>query len=441
MIARRLKKKFLLAASCVALLFLVSGCAKLSRERSSEKQSTMPFANVGQPTIVSSKDADAAEPAVAAAPDGSAFVVWVEHRGKEADVMLKHFNGDGQPIGPSVRVNPQMRQATAWRGDPPTIAIAPDGTVHVGWTARVDSDSAHGTNVYLSASRDQGQSFFAPVKVNDDQKPAAHGLHSLAVAGNGAIYVAWLDERNVLPMPAKDMNMNSRSTGHHMESNRELFFSSSTDGGRSFSPNSRIGTDACPCCKTALAVANDGRLYVSWRRVLPGDYRHIAVSSSPDAGQTFSEPVIVSDDQWILKGCPVSGAALSTGKDGALSVLWYAGGEKDQHGIYWTESRDEGRTFSPRQLIAAGNAQGTPVFVHGANGDIGIWEAEEKGASELIAAPFGNSSRGVAAIIASHGELPAVAASPGRVFIAYVVKDDNRQSIRLISVAKEKLLI
>jgi hypothetical protein len=77
----------------------------------------------------------------------------------------------------------------------------------------------------------------------------------------------------------------------------------------------------------------------------------------------FSQPTIVSDDQWVLKGCQVSGSSLSATAEGKLRVLWYAAGEKPEHGVYSSESEDGGRTFSPRQLLAATNAHGTPVLL------------------------------------------------------------------------------
>src|ERR1043165_789638 len=130
------KQKFFLA--CCALLLLVSGCAQHTGQRSSDDAAAAPSAaNIGQPIRVSSADADAAEPATAAAPDGSVYVAWVEHRrNDEADVMLARFNDAGQMQGEPARVNPEAGRATAWRGDPPTVAASTDGVVYVGWTAR-----------------------------------------------------------------------------------------------------------------------------------------------------------------------------------------------------------------------------------------------------------------------------------------------------------------
>ena len=303
---------------------------------------------------------DGAEPSIAAAADGSVYVTWVAHRpGKEADVWLLRFDREGKPIGEGVRVNPAAGEATAWRGDPPDVAVAPDGTVYVAWTASA-AGADHATTLYLSASRDSGQSFGTPIKVNDDARDCVHGMHSLTVGVDGRVYLAWLDERDIEPQEADP----SKAPSHmHTESNRVVYFASSADGGRTFSPNRRVATEACPCCKTALAVAGDGRVYVGWRQVLPGDFRHIAVASSNDGGETFNAPTVVSDDRWELRGCPVSGPALAAGDGGAVRVLWYTAGEAGRPGLYSAESGDGGRTFAPRRSVTEGNLRGTPVLL------------------------------------------------------------------------------
>jgi BNR repeat-like domain len=422
------KQNFFLA--CCALLLLVSGCAQHTGQRPSDDAAAAPSAaNIGQPARVSSADADAAEPATAAAPDGSVYVAWVEHRrNDEADVMLARFNDAGQMQGEPARVNPEAGRATAWRGDPPTVAASTDGIVYVGWTARVEPSSANDDELYLSASRDGGRSFAAPVKVNDDQRPALHGMHSLAVAPDGRVYLAWLDERNVTQPRPSEM-----AEGHHMESNLELFTAYSTDGGRTFSPNRRVAADACPCCKTALAVGPDKRLYVSWRQVLPGDFRHIAVASSEDGGETYSQPVIVSDDRWQIAGCPVSGPALAVGADGALRVLWYSEGQAGEAGLYWSESVNGGRTFTPRRLLSSGRASGTPVLLTGGSiTSTAIWGTGSGSSARLMTAAFGGDARVTQSAGTMSGELPSSAKLGGSLFIAYITKSDGqRRSIWL----------
>ncbi|HEX2268032.1 MAG TPA: sialidase family protein, partial [Pyrinomonadaceae bacterium] len=215
--------------SVVVCSLFLSGC-----NHSTATEATT--ANVAAaPHKLSADGADAAEPTAAVASDGSFYVAWVNHEAKNADVMLARFDAHGKASGAPVRVNPQAGTATAWRGDQPSVAVAKNGSVYVVWTARVEANGKKGTDLYLSVSNDMGQTFAAPVKINDDKTPAAHGMHSLGVSGDGRIYVSWLDERNVhVPKPS------TKAEGHHMESNRELFIADSSDGGRTFSRNRRI---------------------------------------------------------------------------------------------------------------------------------------------------------------------------------------------------------
>lgn len=419
--------KLSLIMACVILSLLASGCARRAGQ-TSDAAAAQSATNSLQTVRVSSTDADAAEPVAMTAPDGSIYVAWVEHRqNNEADVMLARFNDAGQMQGAPARVNPSPGSATAWRGDPPTVVVASDGVVYVGWTARVEPASAHADDLYLSASRDGGRTFAAPVKVNDDEKPAVHGMHSLAVAPDGRVYLAWLDERSVAqPRPSEI------AEGHHMESNREVYAAYSSDGGKTFSHNLRVATDACPCCKTALAIGPDGRLYVGWRQVLPGDYRHIAVASSTDGGETFSPPVIVSDDRWQIAGCPVSGPALAVAAGGALRVIWYSEGQAGEAGLYWSESADGGHTFTPRRLLSGGPASGTPILLAGGGKtSTAIWGAAGGDAARLMTMTFDGDARPAPNTLAANSELPSAAAHEGKLFIAYISKSGGRRAVWL----------
>jgi hypothetical protein len=412
---------------CAALLIVLAGCARQTELVSHGARASVPSVNDGQPVRLSAADADGAEPTMAAGRDGSVYVAWVEHRPEQrADVMLARFDSTGQARGEVARVNAETGEATAWRGDPPTVAVAPDGSVYVGWTARVESSSGQADNLYLSASHDGGQTFAAAVKVNDDARPVVHGLHSLDVGADGRVYLAWLDERNVSqPQPT------AQAGGHHTEGNREVFMTSSTDGGRTFAPNVRVATDACPCCKTSLAAAPDGRLYVSWRQVLSDNYRHIAVASTTDGGRTFSPPVVVSDDRWQIAGCPVSGSALAGGADGTLRVLWFSAGDAGETGLYWAESRDGGRTFSQRQLFSNGQAYGTPVLLETEDRLTAVWGTSAGGSTRLMTGQLDGGGRVTTSAGAAGGELPAATASGGRLFISYTAKSGDHRAVWL----------
>jgi hypothetical protein len=399
---------------------------------------------------VSAPEIDAAEPGVAVAPDGSVYVVWVEHgAARAADVYLQKFSNEAQPAGEKVRINSPIGQATAWRGDAPTMAIGKDGAIYVGWTASVKTGKASGTDLYVSVSRDGGKTFAAPVKVNDDAEIASHGMHSLAVDGSGKIYVAWLDERNVKkPLQAKneaaetpDANEFEYIKAHHTptpeakqekeeaEPNSEIFYSVSRDGGKTFAPNKKISSEVCPCCKTSLLTTADGKVYASWRQVLAGDFRHIAVASTVDGGENFSAPAIVSDDQWQINACPVSGAALAIAENGALRVVWFTAGKAGNPGLYTAESKDGGKTFGARVLIDESTLSGAPIFLTGDDGKAGIvWESNGK---LFRAKPAANQNDKFEVAEIRDGATPSAALFKDKLFVAFNRKDGDKRGVWL----------
>lgn len=406
--------KQILGLGVLVVLVSLTACHRFAADASR--------ATAFQPVQISPPDVDAAEPVTASAPDGGFYITWVNHNANsQSDVMLARYDSDGATASSPVMVNQQAGVATAWRGDPPSIAVA-DKSVYVLWTARVEKDGRKGTDLYLSVSHDQGKTFASPVKVNDDKLPGAHGMHSLAVANDGKIYAAWLDERNIItPKPSK------HAGGHHMESNRELFIAYSSDGGKTFSANRKVAENACPCCKTALAVSPDGTLYAGWRQVLPGNFRHIAVASSTDGGASFSAPVIVSDDKWMLQGCPVSGPSLAADASGTLKVVWYAAGENAAPGLYFAETRDKGRTFSPRSLLMQETVKGTPALAGTSDRAVAIWQGAVGQQPETKAREIGGA--GAVVSVAANAELPSGVLSKGKLFVAYITKVGEKRSV------------
>jgi hypothetical protein len=357
-----------------ALIFLVVFCCILAGCAASPLPATV----VSAPIHISPDGVDAAEPAVAAAPDGGSYVAYVEHHGDAgADVYFQKLDEKGGAIGPRVRVSETSDIAKAWRGDPPTIAVSSDGCIYIGWTRKYTDANAKGNDLILSVSQNGGASFSTGVKVNDDTLPASHGMHSLATTVDGRIVMAWLDERNVKAAP-HDMSKMS-STMHHddAEPNSEVFSAVSTDGGKTFSPNQKLASEACPCCKTTLLAAADGTVYAAWRQVLEGDHRHIAVASSRDGGATFSKETMVSNDQWQIHACPVSGAALSSSEKGEVEVAWYTEGTAGPSGLYFAHSHDGGKTFSERKLISDAAKAGTPTLVQTTDGLTAIFAGKD----------------------------------------------------------------
>jgi hypothetical protein len=444
-----LSRKKIICLMLIAAFF--SGCSSLDKSDKSDQDlpGNKIVSNL-QTFEVSPASIDSSEPAIAAGKNGNIYAVWVEHRAnKEADVMFRQYDSNAQPLSEPVRVNPHAGAATAWRGDPPTVKAGNDGAIYVGWTAKAENAKGAANILYLSVSRDNGRTFESPVKVNDDTEPASHGMHSLAVDSSGRIYFAWLDERYLNSQKAHAGVYNNYNESrdqfyfenaafqkHHQvsseseaEPNAELYFAVSGDGGKTFSVNKRLAENVCPCCKTSLSAALDGRLYLAWRQVLDGEYRHIALASSNDGGKSFSSTVIVSDDQWQINACPVSGAALSLNSENALKIAWFTAGKAGKQGIYTSESKDFGKTFTPRSLVSENAVGGTPALLSGEKKNITIiWTENGKlyAAKQETADSNVYETRELAT-----GELPVAAQIGERVFIAYVENANGNRRVKM----------
>jgi BNR repeat-like domain len=184
----------------------------------------------------------------------------------------------------------------------------------------------------LSRSTDGGRSFLPSIKINDDDQVVLHSFDALHLGLDGMLHVSWVDSREGKKDPG-------------------TFHARSTDGGRSISGNMKLDENTCVCCRTALATAPDGTVYVAWRKIFPGEIRETVLARSEDGGKTFAEPVIVGNDQWVYPSCPHRPASIGVDVQGRVYVAWYTEGADETPAVYFTTSDDRGRTFSAKQMM------------------------------------------------------------------------------------------
>lgn len=133
----------------VLIVFLCSfiatsiGCSEKSLSSDTGRHAVIS----SSPIQISRPGMVASEPGIAAGPDGRLFVVWAEHDDDRADVFVRSIEPGEPNLREPVRVNPVLGQAKAWFGDPPTIKVGDDGTVYVGWTAKLDQAGAKGNDL------------------------------------------------------------------------------------------------------------------------------------------------------------------------------------------------------------------------------------------------------------------------------------------------------
>jgi hypothetical protein len=232
-------------------------------------------------------------------------------------------------------------------------------------------------------STDDGKTWQGPVRVNDTADSAREGLHAMASGADGSIWCVWLDLR---------------------DKKSEIYAAMSKDGGATWEPNKCIyrspDGSVCECCHPSVIVGRDS-VHVMFRNSLGGN-RDMYVTSSMDGGKSFSDARKLGSGTWTLDACPMDGGMLAAGPKGSVATVWR------RDGNVYTAAGD-GSPETPlgpgQQPWIAGTSQG-PVIVWtvGREGDL-LAQNPVSGKPQKLA----GAARDPMIASSSNGEGPVVA--------------------------------
>ena len=135
---------------------------------------------------------------------------------------------------------------------------------------------------------------------------AKEGFVAIGTGKGDEVYAAWLDLR----------------IGH----NNNLFGASSLDGGKTWSESRLIYRSPdgkiCPCCRPSLTADARGNVYVMFRNDLNGA-RDLYIARSRDGGKTFAPAQKLGTDTWKYDKCPMDGGAISLDPNGRIGTTWF----------------------------------------------------------------------------------------------------------------------
>ena len=390
----------------------------------------------GAPTNVAA--VGVSNPTVALQRDGSPLVAWVGQDGNVFVVRRDTLGAFGKPV----RANDIAGEAAPHEQAPAQVATGPDGSAYVIWQTRVPIAGRRfpASDLRVARSNDGGRTFAPARTVNDDGggTPSSHTFHDLHVDQAGTVFVSWIDGRATEGAKQGGGAREQRAPAGLLRAGPtallgpEIRVARSTDGGRSFSASVVVDRDACPCCRTSLARAPDGTLFVAWRKIFAGDVRDVVVARSTDGGLTFGAPVRVHDDGWVYPGCPHAGPSVAVDSAGVLHVVWYTGAT-DRAGLYLAASRDGGVTFGPPQALNRGVAPVSHArLAPSGAGVVVAWEDRTKPGGRVALSRCGpDGVLRFAGLLAGEGRSPSIAAAGGAPAVAWLAGDTVRVALGL----------
>jgi hypothetical protein len=293
------------------------------------------------------------------APDGRLFAVWTEDdetpwpQGKSPAAGHPVMSGDrapspmrnaflswsadnGKSWSPPKKVN-RATEAVQSEENGPKVAFDGASRAFVVWSIPGAKGDKTRANIRFAMERENGE--FSAARTLNEVKDAAR-FPVIEPFPDGNFLVAWIDRRIDNPHP------------------RRLYLMKVGADGTPLTKNYQAGEGLCECCKLGVAFADGGnKVYVVDRQVDGDKVRNHVLRTSVDGGATFGPPVEISDDGWQIPSCPHSGPSIGRDTRGWLHVSWFTLGRSEQEaGVYYSVSKDDGKSFAARRLVEANTA-------------------------------------------------------------------------------------
>ena len=281
------------------------------------------------------------DPTVAINEQGFVAVAWADQSQK--DIFFQIYAPDGKKrLKEPVNVSRSPR-IFSWL---PRMLIEDQRVFHTStdaievyilWQEIVFSGGSHGGEIFFVRSTDGGKTFSAPLNLSNDIAGSGkgritprywhNGSLDLAMGPEGNLYAAWTEYEGT------------------------LWFSRSTDRGRSFSRPLRVagGGDTKPARGPSLAVDAQGDVYLAWT-VGEDKAANIRFTKSTDQGRSFGKPRIVLESDGHSDA-----PKLATDGKGTVHLVYAesAAGPFDRYRIRYTRAIDGGRSFeAPKEILS-----------------------------------------------------------------------------------------
>ena len=205
---------------------------------------------------------------------GQVLVAW---RGYDSNNYDPYFTRNDDVFGAGAFSAAVEVAESAVQDDQVALAVDDSGNIYLGWQSFSDGTD-QGGNMYVAKSTDDGQTWSAPVRVNDVATKANVGKSTFMAWGNGKLHIIWSDTRT--------------------DSEGDVYLDSSTDG-LTFGADVMVNDDTYryqedPSIVIGKGGSCAGILYTVWQDLRSNDGYDVYGARSTDGGATFEANIKIN---------------------------------------------------------------------------------------------------------------------------------------------------
>ena len=324
------------------LLFLLFAAGLLSQAVAAEPTKPVSLVVPAAPGAMGSS--------LTVAPDGTAFLSWLEPMGAEKWALkFSRFDTARQTWGEARLIAQGADFFVNW-ADFPLLAVARDRHMTAVWFINNPTHHAapghHGAGyrAVYSRSLDDGATWSPALPVSDESLPVE--FVALQPLRDGRLLAAWLDGR-------------AQATGN----DRMALYARMLGAP---GPDMLVDDSVCDCCQLSFVPTTDGGALLAYRGRTKDEIRDIQLARFD--GRKWSRPTRLNADGWKIAGCPVNGPQLAECGD-LVGAVWFTAPD-NQARVLARVSDNAGDAFGPVVRVDLGRPQGRVDSVMLADGTL-----------------------------------------------------------------------
>jgi len=314
------------------------------------------------PTGLSPEGQKASAPDIAVNSKGDIAVLWVDRSPQEkpgdgahnhdrhlavTDVYVAVSKDGGNTFSTPTKVNASSGAVWGQQVSRPRIVGTPNGTWHVAYSANDVHPKLNKTllTTHYTRSIDGGRSFESPRRLSSiTDQDMSDVIH-----GGFSSAAAF---GTMASAPDGTVHVYWIDT-RHMKPDSDsgaLYGSTSRDDGKTFTADKQlIDTSVCPCCQLTAVANPQSEIVLGSRRVEKDSFRPATVMTLSHKDETILERQSIGGAPWQINGCPLKPTVVAI-QDSRIFAASHNGGEATP-GVIFSVSNDGGKSFKPHGIV------------------------------------------------------------------------------------------